>query len=309
MVASWFLLNGAIIHIFMDGLIGVFKVCRPFQRHYAKLDKRYGEGDATVDVISLLELFLYGPASLVLYYAYYTRRTWRYPLEIAVSCFQMYGAILFVFTEVWYDFAHLPADRKFEFKFDHLLYFWFGFWVANSIWFVIPSWVIYGASKHIIQVLNTAKIASETATETLSFTSPLGSRGTSTTTYSWKTTKVNGSTNGSATIKNGRRGSALSDDDISITAEAIAEKVGKGLNDRTQGLVIAKELDDAINGLLKGSVFEATEHAEKAGRALGNAMNRPISLDDNDDGDEEDAPVTKTSKRRTTNSRTRPIRR
>lgn len=64
-LASWFLLNGAIIHIFMDGLIGVFKVCPPFQRHYATLDVRYGEGDATVDVVSLVELFFMGPASLV----------------------------------------------------------------------------------------------------------------------------------------------------------------------------------------------------------------------------------------------------
>lgn len=277
LVASWFLMNGAVIHIFMDGLIGVYRLCPPFQRHYAKLDDRYGKGDATVDNISLLELYLYGPAALALYYAYHNRRAWRYPLEIVVSCFQLYGAILFVFTEAWYGGIHIPVDWKFEFHFDHILYFWFGFLIANGIWFVVPSWIIYGSSKHIVTVLNSVGSETDTVTETVSFVSPNGTRGTSTSIHTWKSTKVNGSANGHGSVNGSSNG----------TNGALKSKLMEKFDADSDSAALADEVDQAMTGLLRGSVYEATEHMEKAGRALSSVMSKPIAQDDED---EEEAP-------------------
>ena len=38
---TWFIVNGAIIHIFLDGLIGCLGNCPPLVRVYSVLDNRY----------------------------------------------------------------------------------------------------------------------------------------------------------------------------------------------------------------------------------------------------------------------------
>ena len=37
----WYIMNGAIIHLFLDGLIGGLQYCPPLFKIYSKLDKRY----------------------------------------------------------------------------------------------------------------------------------------------------------------------------------------------------------------------------------------------------------------------------
>ena len=37
----WFLVNGTLIHLFMDGLVGGMKWCEPLYNVYSTLDKRY----------------------------------------------------------------------------------------------------------------------------------------------------------------------------------------------------------------------------------------------------------------------------
>ncbi len=64
------------------------------------------------------------------------------PLEIVVSVAQLFGAILFMGSEVWWGGIHIPVDWKLQFTFNHLLYFWFGFLIANTIWLVIPTYII-----------------------------------------------------------------------------------------------------------------------------------------------------------------------
>lgn len=150
----------------MDGLMGVFKLCPPFQRHYAALDVRYATSDATVDVVSLVELFLMGPGSLALYYAIHTKKDWRHPFTILVSAFQLFGGILFVFTEVWWGGIHIPVDFNFEFTFHHILYFWFGFLAANMVWFIVPSYLIYDSSRQIVCAIKKAAQPQEAATVT-----------------------------------------------------------------------------------------------------------------------------------------------
>eukprot|EP00658_Telonema_sp_P-2_P001736 TRINITY_DN10655_c0_g1_i1.p1 TRINITY_DN10655_c0_g1~~TRINITY_DN10655_c0_g1_i1.p1 ORF type:complete len:179 (+),score=48.52 TRINITY_DN10655_c0_g1_i1:105-641(+) len=76
MRARWYLLNGVIIHILMDGMVGVFKVEPLFAKNYNKLDRRYGSAigtfeGSTVHIVSLLELFVKGPLCILLYRAYH----------------------------------------------------------------------------------------------------------------------------------------------------------------------------------------------------------------------------------------------
>ncbi len=37
----WFVVNGAIIHIFLDGMIGGLRLCDPLFNAYSYLDSRY----------------------------------------------------------------------------------------------------------------------------------------------------------------------------------------------------------------------------------------------------------------------------
>ncbi|EPY35273.1 hypothetical protein AGDE_07501, partial [Angomonas deanei] len=99
--ARWYLLNGLIIHILMDGCVGVFKTNRLFAQNYAKLDKRYGDvlgtfNGSAVHVVSLMELFVKGPICVLLYWAYVTRHPSRDALEFFTCVTQAYGTVVYL---------------------------------------------------------------------------------------------------------------------------------------------------------------------------------------------------------------------
>lgn len=60
--------------------------------------------------------------------------------KIILSTAQIFGAIMFVFTEVWDGQPHLHGG---EGVLKSVVYYWFAFWVCNFIWIIFPSYVIY----------------------------------------------------------------------------------------------------------------------------------------------------------------------
>lgn len=128
--ARWYLLNGIIIHMLMDGCVGVFKTSRLFAENYAKLDKRYGDplftfNGATVHVVSLMELCVKGPLCVLLYWAFWTRHPMRDALEFFTCVTQAYGTVVYLGQEAISGAPNLDVDYELTFSMHYLLYFWF----------------------------------------------------------------------------------------------------------------------------------------------------------------------------------------
>merc|ERR1711871_913932 len=145
-VALWYLLNGTIIHILMDGLVGAFHVLPLMNENYEKLDIRFtrswgDERGSCILTVSLMELFVKGPLCILLYYAYHTRKSYTDALELLVCALQLYGCVMFSGTELLHGLTNVPADWNLEFTKEHLLHFWFAFVFCEPIWIVVPIWL------------------------------------------------------------------------------------------------------------------------------------------------------------------------
>ena len=136
-IAMWYLMNGAFIHITMDGLTGGWHHLHLLNEHYCRLDKRFLEDEAVSWMITQIELFVMAPLCILTYRAILNNSRLRYALEITTSLCQLWGAVIFFGSEVLNKFPNVPVDSQFLFSFHHCLYFWFGFG-ANLIWVVIP---------------------------------------------------------------------------------------------------------------------------------------------------------------------------
>lgn len=62
----WHTINGAIIHIMMDGMVGVFHFYRPLDILYKELDIRFENNDIIPILIGIIEIFYMGPFALLL---------------------------------------------------------------------------------------------------------------------------------------------------------------------------------------------------------------------------------------------------
>lgn len=144
MLARWYLLNGVIIHILMDGLVGVYKANQPFATQYAKLDKRYGADVGTflgsaVHIVSAMELFVKGPLCILLYIAYHHNLSIRDPLELITCATQIYGTVVYLGQE-WLTGGHnFDVDWNLTFSMHYLLYFWFAVFFGCLLYFVVPG--------------------------------------------------------------------------------------------------------------------------------------------------------------------------
>ena len=82
----WYLVNGSIIHIIMDGLVGVFHAYDPLDLLYKQMDTRFETHDHIPITIGLIEIVFMGPCCLYLSYLYVNQRSIeREVLSIVVS--------------------------------------------------------------------------------------------------------------------------------------------------------------------------------------------------------------------------------
>lgn len=141
--ARWYLLNGIVIHILMDGLVGVFHMNKLFAQNYAKLDKRYGEplgtfNGSTVHIVSAMELFVKGPICILLYRAMHRGSKHRDVLEFFTCVTQVYGTIVYLGQEAISGAPNLDVDYNLTFSFHFLLYFWFAVVFGCLLYIVVP---------------------------------------------------------------------------------------------------------------------------------------------------------------------------
>lgn len=160
--ARWYLLNGVVIHILMDGLVGVYKANRLFAENYAKLDKRYAAelgsfNGSAVHIISGLELFVKGPICILLYRAYHRGSPHRDALEFLTCVTQVYGTIIYLGQEAISGMKHCDVDYDLTFTFHYLLYFWFAVVFGCLLWLLVPTYLGWKAYLRIVGNSRTVK--------------------------------------------------------------------------------------------------------------------------------------------------------
>ena len=156
MLARWYLLNGVIIHILMDGLVGVFKANKYFAVQYGMLDKRYGDplgvfNGSAVHIVSLMELFVKGPICVLLYWAMHKGSKHRDALELFTCVTQVYGTVVYLGQEAITGGKNFEVDWNLEFTFHHIFYFWFAVFFGCLLYFVVPGIVGWRVYKRIVR--------------------------------------------------------------------------------------------------------------------------------------------------------------
>lgn len=167
-LARWYLLNGVIIHILMDGLVGVFKANHLFALNYAKLDKRYGDvlgsfNGSTVHIVSLMELLLKGPICILLYRSIHRGDGNRYALEFFTCVTQVYGTIVYLGQEAISGAPNFDVDYQLTFTFHYLLYFWFAVIFGCVLYIVVPTILGWNAYVKIVDTMRVKQVATSTA--------------------------------------------------------------------------------------------------------------------------------------------------
>ena len=113
---------------------------------YFILDKRYadkGPGGLALESISIIELVVYMPVCIWLYWAYYKGKSYRASLEVFVSSFQLYGTLVYWLSEHLNGYKNFTwVDWNLEFTLNHLFYFWFAVVVGIALWIIVPLWLI-----------------------------------------------------------------------------------------------------------------------------------------------------------------------
>lgn len=103
-------------------------------KEYSKGDSRYVIADNFTVCMETVTAWLWGPFSFWAVYAFLTNKPYRFVLQLIISLGQLYGAVLYFFTEHRDGYAHSELG--------HPIYFWFYFVFMNALWIVIPLTLI-----------------------------------------------------------------------------------------------------------------------------------------------------------------------
>ncbi|XP_067880369.1 3-beta-hydroxysteroid-Delta(8),Delta(7)-isomerase [Heterodontus francisci] len=106
-------------------------------KEYAKGDSRYVTADNFTVCMETITAWTWGPLSAWTVVAFLQNKPYRFVLQLIVSLGQLYGDVLYFYTEYRDGFSHSDLG--------HPLYFWFYFIFMNSLWIVIPSILILDA--------------------------------------------------------------------------------------------------------------------------------------------------------------------
>ncbi|XP_076132065.1 3-beta-hydroxysteroid-Delta(8),Delta(7)-isomerase [Alosa pseudoharengus] len=113
-------------------------------KEYAKGDSRYIIADNFTVCMETVTACLWGPFSLWVVLAFLYNRPYRYVLQLIISLGQLYGDILYFYTE--------HRDGYMHSEHGHPIYFWFYFVFMNGLWIVIPFALIVDAWRQLSAV-------------------------------------------------------------------------------------------------------------------------------------------------------------
>ncbi|KAM8934459.1 3-beta-hydroxysteroid-Delta(8),Delta(7)-isomerase [Pelodytes ibericus] len=103
-------------------------------KEYAKGDSRYVIADNFTVCMETITAWAWGPLSLLTVLSFLQGQPHRFVLQLIVSLGQLYGDVLYFYTEYRDGFSHSEMW--------HPLYFWFYFVFMNALWIIIPSALI-----------------------------------------------------------------------------------------------------------------------------------------------------------------------
>ncbi|XP_062871903.1 3-beta-hydroxysteroid-Delta(8),Delta(7)-isomerase [Trichomycterus rosablanca] len=133
----WFTVCG-FIHGVIEGWFSLYYSIIPgdqsflsqLWKEYSKGDSRYVIADNFTVCMETVTACLWGPFSLWIVVAFLYNRPYRFVLQLIVSLGQLYGAVLYFYTE--------HRDGYMHSEYGHPIYFWFYFVFMNVLWIVIP---------------------------------------------------------------------------------------------------------------------------------------------------------------------------
>ena len=155
--AGWYLWNGCICHLMMDGMAGGpnggwgLKVMHD---NYAILDRRFDESSTTAiasdvavgTVVTQTELIFHSTLCLAAYVGLATRKGWADGVALVALSFQLFGAFVFIIPEFMTGCENMiPHGEKNcspGFSLFEIFYFWFGVGV-NVVWVIVPAVMIF----------------------------------------------------------------------------------------------------------------------------------------------------------------------
>ncbi|KAM4697034.1 3-beta-hydroxysteroid-Delta(8),Delta(7)-isomerase [Rhinophrynus dorsalis] len=155
LVLCWFTVCG-FIHGVIEGWFSMYYQDIPSDRaflsqlwkEYSKGDSRYITADNFTVCMETITAWAWGPLSLWTVISFLQGQPHRYVLQLIVSLGQLYGDVLYFYTEYREGFSHSEMW--------HPIYFWFYFVFMNALWIVIPSALIVDAWIHLSQAQNSA---------------------------------------------------------------------------------------------------------------------------------------------------------
>ncbi|XP_069785271.1 3-beta-hydroxysteroid-Delta(8),Delta(7)-isomerase [Narcine bancroftii] len=135
LIEGWF-------SLYHGGLAGDQAFLSQLWKEYAKADSRYISGDNFTVCMETITALTWGPLSIWTVVAFLQNKPYRFVLQLIVSLGQLYGDVLYFFTEYREGFRHgVPG---------HPLYFWFYFAFLNGLWIVVPGALIADACSNLI---------------------------------------------------------------------------------------------------------------------------------------------------------------
>lgn len=150
-IAAWFLHNGGVIHMAMEGLGAGWNLWNAVHDSYQLIDKRFSfshPDDFNAFLITQLELFVWTPLCFATVIAFFFNLQHRYVLSIITSVCQIVGTIFFVAPPMASSCVDLPPIGEPgclpEVTPFTMLFHYFGFGI-NFLWIFIPMYIIVWA--------------------------------------------------------------------------------------------------------------------------------------------------------------------
>uniref|UniRef100_A0A667X6S1 EBP cholestenol delta-isomerase n=1 Tax=Myripristis murdjan TaxID=586833 RepID=A0A667X6S1_9TELE len=103
--------------------------------------KQFKKADNFTVCMETVTAWIWGPFSFWAVFAFLTNKPYRFVLQLIISLGQLYGAVLYFYTEHRDGYAHSELG--------HPIYFWFYFVFLNMLWIVIPLLLIVDAWRQL----------------------------------------------------------------------------------------------------------------------------------------------------------------
>ncbi|XP_018414668.1 PREDICTED: 3-beta-hydroxysteroid-Delta(8),Delta(7)-isomerase [Nanorana parkeri] len=141
LILCWFMICG-FIHGVIEGWFSLFYHIIPRDQAFlSQLWKEYGKGDSRYVIadnftvcMETITAWAWGPLSVLTVISFLQNKPYRFVLQLIVSLGQLYGDVLYFYTEYREGFSHSEMW--------HPIYFWFYFVFMNGLWIIIPSALI-----------------------------------------------------------------------------------------------------------------------------------------------------------------------